>query len=186
MEAFKHPTAIVKTSEIGEDTKIWQFVVILNKAKIGKNCNINCHCFIENDVKIGDNVTIKSGVYVWDGIIIEDDVFIGPNVTFTNDIRPRSKIYPEEFIKTYVKKGASIGANSTLLPCITVGKWAMIGAGSVVTRDVPNYAVVYGNPAKVRGYMCVCGKNLDFKKSKVRCECGKIYEFKKKSVMRVK
>ena len=143
-----HPLADVQTRDIGEGTKVWQFCVILKQAKIGANCNINCHVFIENDVLIGNNVTIKPGVQLWDGIVIEDGVFIGPNATFTNDLKPRSKQYPEKFLKTIVKKGASIGANATILPGITIGENAMIGAGSVIVKDVPPNTVWVGNPAK--------------------------------------
>ncbi len=143
-----HPLADVQTRDIGEGTKVWQFCVILKQAKIGANCNINCHVFIENDVLIGNNVTIKPGVQLWDGIVIEDGVFIGPNATFTNDLKPRSKQYPENFLKTIVKKGASIGANATILPGITIGENAMIGAGSVIVKDVPPNTVWVGNPAK--------------------------------------
>ena len=143
-----HPLADVQTIDIGEGTKVWQFCVILKQAKIGINCNINCHVFIENDVLIGNNVTIKPGVQLWDGIVIEDGVFIGPNATFTNDLKPRSKQYPEKFLKTIVKKGASIGANATILPGITIGENAMIGAGSVIVKDVPPNTVWVGNPAK--------------------------------------
>jgi len=150
---FLHPTSDVQTRDIGANTKIWQFSVILKKAKIGKNCNVNAHCFIENDVSLGNNVTIKCGVYIWDGITIEDDVFIGSNVTFINDKYPRSKVYPAEFAKTTIKEGASIGANSTILCGITIGKNAMVGAGSVVTKDVPEGELWYGygNAAKKRG-----------------------------------
>ena len=134
---FIHPLSDVQSKNIGLDTKIWQFCVVLEKAVIGKNCNICAHVLIENDVIIGDNVTVKSGVQLWDGIRIEDNVFIGPNVTFTNDLYPRSKKYPEKFLQTIVKKGASIGANATILPGITIGENAMIAAGSIVTENVP-------------------------------------------------
>lgn len=134
---FIHPLSDVQSKNIGQDTKIWQFCVVLEKAVIGKNCNICAHVLIENDVIIGDNVTVKSGVQLWDGIHIEDNVFIGPNVTFTNDLYPRSKKYPEKFLQTIVKKGASIGANATIIPGITIGENAMIAAGSIVTKDVP-------------------------------------------------
>lgn len=150
---FIHPLSDVKTSSIGEDTKVWQFCVIFANAKIGRNCNICAHTLIENDVVIGDNVTVKSGVYLWDGITLEDHVFIGPNATFTNDKVPRSKKYPDVFPKTLVKEGASVGANATILPGITIGKFAMIGAGAVVTKSVPDYAVVVGNPGKVIRYI---------------------------------
>ncbi len=143
-----HPTADVHSKNIGENTQIWQFCVVLSGAQIGSNCNINCQVLIENDVIIGNNVTIKPGVQIWDGITIEDNVFIGPNVTFTNDLNPRSKVYPENFLKTLVKKGASIGANATILPGITIGENAMIGAGSVVLKDVPANTVWVGNPAR--------------------------------------
>ena len=138
----------MQTRYIGEGSEVWQFCVIVKQAKIGANCNINCHVFIENDVLIGNNVTIKPGVQLWDGIVIEDGVFIGPNATFTNDLKPRSKQYPENFLKTIVKKGASIGANATILPGITIGENAMIGAGSVIVKDVPPNTVWVGNPAK--------------------------------------
>lgn len=144
-----HPLSDVQTAKIGEGTSIWQFVVILKGAQIGRDSNICAQCFIENDVVIGDRVTIKCGVQIWDGITLEDDVFIGPNVTFCNDKTPRSKQYPAEFLKTRVKKGASIGANATILPGIVIGAGAMIGAGSVVTRDVPDHATVVGNPARI-------------------------------------
>lgn len=143
-----HPSSDVQTNKIGEGTKIWQYVVILPDAVIGKNCNINAHCFIENDVVIGDDVTMKCGVYLWNGISIGNSVFVGPNVTFTNDKYPRSKSYPEKFQKTIVEDGASIGAGSVLVCGITIGKNAMIGAGSIVTKSVPANQLWIGNPAK--------------------------------------
>ncbi len=148
---FIHEKAEVQTKIVGEGTKIWQYSIVLEGAKIGSNCNINALCFIENDVVIGNNVTVKCGVQLWDGITIEDDVFIGPNATFTNDKYPRSKGYPKEFIRTIIKRKASIGANSTILCGITIGENAMIGAGSVVTKDVPDGELWYGNPAKSHG-----------------------------------
>lgn len=146
-----HPLSDVKSKNIGEGTNIWQFCVIFPKAQIGKNCNICANVLIEDNVIIGDFVTIKSGVQVWDGIKIENNVFIGPNVTFTNDLYPRSKVYPEKFSTTIIKKGASIGANSTILPGITIGENAMIGAGSVVTKNIPAHTVWFGNPARLKG-----------------------------------
>lgn len=143
-----HPLADVQSTNIGADTTVWQFCVILKEAVIGRNCNINCQVLIENDVVIGDHVTIKPGVQIWDGLRIGDNVFIGPNVTFTNDRYPRSKQYPEEFQQTLVKKGASIGANATVLGGITIGENALIGAGSVVTKDVPANELWVGNPAR--------------------------------------
>jgi len=156
-----HPLADVQTLHIGESTNIWQFCVILKNAQIGDSCNINANVLIENDVVIGSNVTVKSGVQIWDGITIEDNVFIGPNVTFTNDFLPRSKQYPTAFLKTTIKKGASIGANSTIIGGITIGEYAMIGAGSVVTKDVGIQELWYGNPAKKRGFICKCGQKCD-------------------------
>lgn len=144
-----HKTAEVQSQQVGEGTKIWQYSVVLGGAKIGKNCNINAHCFIENDVVIGDNVTIKCGVFLWDGITVEDSVFIGPNATFTNDSFPRSKQYPKKFSRITVCQGASIGANATILPGIRIGERAMVGAGSVVTHDIPAGCVAVGNPAKI-------------------------------------
>ncbi|MEQ9903025.1 acyltransferase [Pectobacterium aroidearum] len=146
---FIHPLSDVQSEKIKKNTKIWQFSVVLKDATIGENCNICAHTFIENDVIIGDNVTIKSGVYIWDGIRIEDNVFIGPNVTFTNDKNPRSKIYPENYPITTIEEGASIGANATILPGLRLGKNCMVGAGAVVTKDVPENGLVIGNPAKL-------------------------------------
>jgi len=143
-----HPLSDVHSSSIGEGTYVWQFSIILKEAVIGANCNINCHVFIENDVIIGDNVTVKAGVQIWDGLRIEDNVFIGPNVTFTNDAFPRSKQYQENVLQTFIRKGASIGANSTILGGITIGENALIGAGSVVTKDVPANELWVGNPAR--------------------------------------
>ena len=143
-----HHLADVQSKNIGKGTTIWQFCVILKDATIGENCNINCNVFIENDVKIGDNVKIKPGVQIWDGITIEDDVFIGPNVTFTNDLFPRSKNKTFDLKRTLIKKGVSIGANATLLAGITIGENTLIGAGSVVTKDVPANEIWMGNPAK--------------------------------------
>ncbi len=143
-----HPTAEVLSQSIGDHTMIWQHCVILTGAIIGENCNINYNVFIENDVLIGNNVTVKPGVQLWDGITIEDNVFIGPNVTFTNDKHPISKNTEFELLRTTIKKGASIGANSTLLPGITIYENAVVGAGSVVTKDIPAGETWFGNPAK--------------------------------------
>lgn len=136
-----HPLSDVQTKNIGEDTNIWQFSVVLKGAAIGKNCNICSHCFIENDVKIGDNVTIKNGVSLYDGITIEDDVFIGPNAAFCNDKYPKSKNKNFKLEPIVIKKGASIGANATILPGVTIGENALIAAGAVVTKDVNSNAI---------------------------------------------
>ena len=150
---YIHPLSDVQSKNIGEGSRVWQFAVILSKATLGINCNICAHTLIENDVVVGDNVTVKSGVFLWDGITIEDNVFIGPNATFTNDKKPRSKVYPESYARTIVKQGASIGANATILPGVNIGIKAMVGAGAVVVESVPDYAVVVGNPAKIIKYI---------------------------------
>lgn len=150
---FVHSHAIVETENIGANTRVWAFVHILPGAILGEDCNVCDQTFIENDVVVGDRVTIKCGVQLWDGITLEDDVFIGPNVTFTNDPFPRSKQYPEAFSRTIIRAGASIGANATILPGLTIGQSAMVGAGTVVTKNVPPYAIVVGNPARIVGYV---------------------------------
>ncbi len=153
MSFFVHEKGICESKQIGEGTRIWAFAHILPGAKIGSECNICDGVFIENDVVLGDRVTVKCGVQLWDGVRLEDDTFVGPNATFTNDRFPRSKQYPDSFSKTIIEKGASIGANATVLPGITVGRSAMVGAGAVVTKSVPPYAVVVGNPARIVGYV---------------------------------
>lgn len=169
-----HPTAEVQSMNIGKGTSVWQNCVVLENAQIGENCNINFNVFIENDVIIGDNVTIKSGVQIWDGLRIGNNVFIGPNVTFINDLTPRSKHHPEVFLNTVIEDGASIGANSTVLGGLRIGKFAMIGAGSLITKNVPDYTLWYGNPAIFRSYICECGKKLD---SSLKCNnCGNVYK----------
>jgi acetyltransferase-like isoleucine patch superfamily enzyme len=150
---MKHPQSIVETVNVGEGTRIWAFAHVLPGAVIGNDCNICDHVFIENQVTVGDRVTIKSGVQLWDGVHVEDDVFIGPNVTFTNDPFPRSKQHLGKYPDTWVRRGASIGANATILPGVTIGAGAMVGAGSVVTRSVPPFAVVVGNPARIQRYV---------------------------------
>ena len=172
-----HKLADVQSQDIGENTNIWQFCVVLRNAKIGNNCNINAQVLVENDVIIGDNVTIKSGVQIWDGITLEDNVFIGPNVTFTNDLMPRSKQYPKKFLKTRIKKSASIGANSTIVGGITIDEYAMIGAGSVVTKDVGPQELWYGNPAKFKGYVCKCGQKCDETLVCNDCEMGGVNSY---------
>jgi acetyltransferase-like isoleucine patch superfamily enzyme len=144
-----HDSALLESDNVGEGTRIWAHTHILPGARIGADCNICDQTFIENDVIIGDRVTVKSGVHIWDGARIEDDVFIGPNVAFTNDRYPRSKQYPKTFLNIVIQKGASIGANATLLPGITIGENAMVGAGAIVTKDVPPNALVVGSPARI-------------------------------------
>jgi acetyltransferase-like isoleucine patch superfamily enzyme/dTDP-4-dehydrorhamnose 3,5-epimerase-like enzyme len=151
-DSFRHPQALVESQHIGRGTRIWAFAHVLPGAVIGEDCNICDHTFIENDVVIGNRVTIKCGVQVWDGLRIEDDVLVGPNATFTNDPMPRSQQHLRERPVTYIRRGASIGANATILPGITIGQNAMVGAGAVVTRSVPPHAVVVGNPARIVRY----------------------------------
>lgn len=156
-----HPSAEVHSVNIGKNTTIWQYTIILKGAVIGSNCNINCNVFIENDVIIGDDVTVKPGVQLWDGLRVADKVFIGPNVTFTNDLVPRSKSYPSSFVKTIINTGASIGANSTIIAGNEIGSYAFIGAGSLICKNIPSNTVWYGNPARHMGYITNSGLLLD-------------------------
>lgn len=158
-----HNSSDIQSENIGPGTVIWQFCVVLKNAIIGSNCNINCNVFIENDVVIGNDVTIKPGVQIWDGIRIGDKVFVGSNVTFTNDLVPRSKKYPKKFLTTIIEEGVSIGSNSTILPGLRIHRYAMIGAGSVLTKSVPSYTVWYGNPATHQGYITKDGEIIDLK-----------------------
>jgi acetyltransferase-like isoleucine patch superfamily enzyme len=151
--AYVHPKAIVESARVGRGTRIWAFAHVLPGARIGDDCNICDGVFVENDVVVGNRVTVKCGVQLWDGVVLEDDVFVGPNATFTNDPFPRSRRYPERFARTLVRRRASIGANATILPGLTIGTGAMVGAGAVVTHDVPDGAIVVGNPARVTGWV---------------------------------
>lgn len=169
-----HPLSDVQSSNIGEGTFIWQYCVVLPGSVIGKNCNICAHVFIENEVVLGNNITIKSGVQLWDGVTIEDNAFIGPNVTFTNDLVPRSQNHSKEAIKTLIREGASIGANTTIIAGNTIGKYAMIGAGSVITKMIPDNTVWYGNPATQRGFITNEGIILDMEKKDSKGETYKI------------
>lgn len=183
---FVHPTALVETDQIGEGTRIWAFAHILAGASLGKNCNVGDHCFIEGGVWIGDSVTMKNGNMVWKGVRIEDGAFVGPHVFFTNDLYPRSqrmpqarKRYAEEknwLVPTLIGKGASLGAGATILAGVTLGEFSMVGAASVVTKDVPPYALVVGAPARIRGWVCECGLPLRFKPGSRACaQCGRRY-----------
>ncbi|MFA4702001.1 acyltransferase [Pyrococcus kukulkanii] len=158
---FVHPTAVVEEDvEIGEGTRIWHFAHIRRRAKIGKNCNIGKDVYIDVGVEIGNNVKIQNGVSVYRGVKVEDDVFLGPHMTFTNDLYPRAFSQDWEVVPTLVKRGASIGANATIVCGVTIGEYAMVGAGSVVTKDVPPFGLVYGNPARLKGFVCYCGRPL--------------------------
>ncbi|MEM4409099.1 MAG: aminotransferase class I/II-fold pyridoxal phosphate-dependent enzyme [Candidatus Caldarchaeum sp.] len=159
---FAHPTALVESQQIGDGTRIWAFVHILKGAIIGRNCNIGDHCYIEDGVVIGDEVVIKNGVSIWTGVTIENRVFIGPNAAFTNDRVPRAKAFRSIYDRTVIQEGATIGANATLVCPLTVGRYALVGAGAVVTRDVPAFGLVYGNPARLEGFVCRCGQRLPF------------------------
>jgi UDP-2-acetamido-3-amino-2,3-dideoxy-glucuronate N-acetyltransferase len=152
VSVYVHPSGICESDQVGDGTRVWAFAHVLPGARIGANCNINDHVFIENDVVVGDRVTVKSGVQLWDGVRLGDDVFVGPNATFTNDLFPRSKEYPEAFAETVVGPGASIGGGAVILPGVRIGRRAMVGAGAIVVRDVPAHAIVVGNPARIVGY----------------------------------
>lgn len=178
MSYFVHPTAIIdERAVIGEGTKIWHFSHIMGGAKIGKNCVIGQNCFVARDAVLGNGVKLENNVSVYTFVTLEDDVFVGPSAVFTNDLNPRAP-YPKggKWIPTRVCRGASIGANATIICGITIGRWAFVGAGAVVLKDVPNYAIVAGTPAKVVGWMCECGNKLEFKTNKTDCEkCGRKY-----------
>lgn len=159
---FVHPSAICESENIGKDTRIWAFVHILKGAEIGEDCNLCDYTFVENDVVIGNRVTVKNGISIWDGITIEDDVFLGPHCVLTNDLYPRSKAYHSENVKTLFKQGATIGANATIVCGNTLGRYCMVGAGAVVTKDVPDFALVIGNPAKFKHWVGKTGERLEF------------------------
>jgi acetyltransferase-like isoleucine patch superfamily enzyme len=162
---------------VGNGTRVWAFAHVLTGVSLGEDCNVCDHTFIEGRVRIGNRVTIKCGVSLWDGVVVEDDVFIGPNVVFTNDKRPRSRQRPPEYPETVLRQGCSLGANATILPGLTIGRWAMIGAGAVVTHDVPDYALVVGTPARRTGWVCRCGEKLVYEGGPLaECSCGARYE----------
>lgn len=173
---FAHPQSIVEAENIGSGTRIWAFAHVMEGVRLGANCNIGEHCYIESGVVVGNDVVIKNGVALWEGVIIEDRAFLGPNCVFTNDPFPRSKVFHDR-IQTFVREGASIGANATVLCGIELGRYSLVGAGSVVTRDVPDFALVAGNPARVRGYLCRCGEKLRFSENmQTSCSCGLTYQ----------
>lgn len=191
---WKHKTAEVqKGVKIGKGTKVWQNSQILKGAEIGENCVIGHNCFIGSKAKLGKGVKLESNIDVWDLVILEDYVFVGPSAVFTNDLNPRAKYpkkkYPQygKWVPTLVKEGASIGANATIICGVVIGKWAFVGAGAVVRKDVPDYAVVAGVPAKQIGWICRCGNKLEFKKGKAICKiCERKYQKKENKVWQIK
>lgn len=172
---FVHPQALVETEEIGARTRVWAFAHLMRDSRVGSDCVIGDHCFVESGAVVGDSVMIKNGVQIYDKVVVENDVFLGPNVVFTNDPNPRSafKKPPDQFQPTLVRRGATIGANATIVCGVTIGEQAFVGAGSVVINDVPPHSVVVGNPARPIGFMCTCGERLP---ESLSCSCGRAYE----------
>jgi UDP-2-acetamido-3-amino-2,3-dideoxy-glucuronate N-acetyltransferase len=172
---FVHPQALCESEQVGDGTRVWAFAHVMAGAVVGAGCNVGGGAFVESGAVVGDRVTIKNNVLLWDKVTVEDDVFIGPNAVFTNDMSPRAafKKPADEFLPTLVRRGASVGANATIVCGTTIGEGAFVGAGSVVTRDVPSYAMVAGNPARRIGWICACGERLG---DDLHCTCGRSYE----------
>jgi UDP-2-acetamido-3-amino-2,3-dideoxy-glucuronate N-acetyltransferase len=193
---YTHPLALVESTSIGAGTRIWAFAHVLKGARIGRDCNIGDHAFVEGGAVIGNNVTVKNGVAIWEGVTIRDNVFLGPNAVLTNDLVPRSPRFAPVAARyqtkgwispTVIDFGASIGANSTILCGVRIGRFALIGAGAVVTRDVPPHALILGVPGEVRGYVCQCGARLAFKEQTARCrDCGEQYRMIRQKVKHVR
>ena len=174
--AFVHPHALVDDgAKVGLGTRVWAFAHIASGAVVGADCNVCDHTFIEGKVRLGNRVTLKCGVFLWDGIVAEDDVFIGPDAVFVNDLRPRSRNRDFKCVSTLLKEGCSIGANATILGGLTVGRFSMVGAGAVVTENVPDFALVVGNPARFRHWVCRCGQNINWREGAGFCDCGREY-----------
>jgi UDP-2-acetamido-3-amino-2,3-dideoxy-glucuronate N-acetyltransferase len=175
-DVFVHERGLCESSDVGPGTRVWAFAHVMDGARVGRDCNVCDHAFIEGGAVLGDRVTVKNSVLVWDKVVVEDDVFLGPSAVFTNDPNPRTafKKPPERFLSTRVRRGATIGANATIVCGVTVGEQAFVGAGAVVTHDVPAHALVFGNPARIAGWVCECGADLD---DEMRCTCGRAYRF---------
>lgn len=171
---FVHPQGICESSDVGDRTRVWAFAHVLEGARVGADCNICDGAYVEGGATVGDRVTIKNQVMLFDGVHIADDVFLGPGVTFTNDLRPRAhiKLHAEQLLPTFVQAGATLGARVTVVCGLTIGAHAFVGAGTVVTQDVPPHGFVVGNPGQVRGWVCVCAERLD---ADLRCRCGRAY-----------
>jgi UDP-2-acetamido-3-amino-2,3-dideoxy-glucuronate N-acetyltransferase len=171
---FVHDQALCESDQVGPRTRIWAFAHVLPGARIGADCSLGDHAFVEGGAVVGDSVTVKNGVLLWSGVTVEDEVFLGPNAVFTNDASPRAPFPKGQagWLPTLVRRGATVGANATVLSGLTIGRWAMVGAGSVVTADVPDHAVVVGNPARQTGWACVCGRTLP---GDLACGCGRAW-----------
>jgi acetyltransferase-like isoleucine patch superfamily enzyme len=184
---FAHPTAIVEATQIGDETRIWAYTHVMRDARVGAQCNIGEHCYIESGAIVGNQVTIKNGNMIWDGVRLADGVFVGPAVVFTNDLYPRSPRLRQASRRyadrawlgtTVIERGASIGAGAVILAGVTIGEFCMVGAGSIVTRSLPPYALAVGSPARIRGWVCQCGQPLPWSNGAASCgPCGLAFTF---------